>query len=308
MKGGNAITSAPALVGLIVFVALAGFAVWGLTRPKFQLASLGLIWVGLFLLPVSNLMPMMQYMAERFLYLPLVGWLISLGAVLWLSPRWRFTSALYGIAILVWMGLAWDRSLIWRDEITLFVQSSQSGPKTRRVEENAVAAVFDLPQMKRVFMRAPGATNQYVLANNASSDHGTWTAAIDTLLKTHQLFPEDENVLNALGIAYAKTGNREQAIHFFKLTAERRPAKATYWANLGQACLEAKRLDEARQAVEKAVDLEPKNLSALHTLAAVLWQQNDFASALKVFEKLHELEPNNAENKFWIEKAKEKLK
>jgi hypothetical protein len=27
-----------------------------------------------------------------------------------------------------------------------------------------------------------------------------------------------------------------------------------------------------------------------------------------LFEKLHELEPNNAENKFWIETASEKLK
>jgi protein O-mannosyl-transferase len=289
-------------------VALVILAVWGFYQRKLQLASLGLIWVGLFLIPVSNLMPMMQYMAERFLYLPLVGWLVAFGALLWFSPRWRFTSALYSVAIVVWMALAWDRSLLWRDEITLFVQSSQSGVKIKRVEENAVAAIFDLPQMKKVFMRAPGATNQFVLANNAASDRDTWTAATDTLMKAHELFPEDENVLNALGIAHARTGNREQAIHFFKLIAERQPDKAAYWANLAQAYNEAKRLDEARQAVDQALKLEPINPSALHTLAAVLWQQNDFASALKVFETLQTLEPNNPENKFWLEKAKEKLK
>jgi len=308
MKGGNAVTSPPALVGLVLLAALAAVALWGLRKRRFYPVSLGLIWVGLFLLPVSNLMPMMQYMAERFLYLPLVGWLISLGAWLWLNPRWRFTSILYSVVILVWMALAWDRTLLWRDELTLFVQSSQSGPKTKRVEENAVAAIFDLPQIKQVFRRDPGATNQFVLANDPATGLEIWSAATNTLLKAHQLFPENENVLNALGIACAKTGNREQAILFFKLLAERYPEKASYWANLGQACFESKRFDEARHAMEKALNLEPKNLSALRTLAAVSWQQNDFGSALKIFEKLQAVEPSNPENKIWIEKAKEKLK
>src|SRR5439155_3916456 len=129
--------------------------------PKFRLASLGLIWVGLFLLPVSNLMPMMQYMAERFLYLPLAGWLIALASLVWLCRRWRFALGLFGFVLLTWAALAWNRSLIWRDDLTRFVQSSQAIPQASRVKANAVAAIFDLPHVKKVFIRDPQNTNQF---------------------------------------------------------------------------------------------------------------------------------------------------
>jgi len=177
LKGGNALLSAPVLTGLVLLLGIAAFCVWGLLKrgspdpqrveasegaagretraPKFLLASLGLIWVGVFLLPVSNLLPMMQYMAERFLYLPLVGWLIALASLIWLYGRWRFALGLFGVVVLTWAALAWNRSWIWRDDVTLFVQSSQAIPQAARVKENAVAAIFELPQVKKVFRARP---------------------------------------------------------------------------------------------------------------------------------------------------------
>ena len=308
LKGGNAIVSAPVLAGLVLLIGLTMFCVWGLGKPKFRLTSLGLIWVGLFLLPVSNLLPMMQYMAERFLYLPLVGWLIALASLIWLYSRWRFALGLFGIVLLTWTGLVWNRSWIWRDDLTLFVQSSRAVPQATRVAENAVAAIFDLPQMKTVFVRDAKNAKQFIVADNRSVTPESWTAVINTLTKAQELFSEDKNVLNALGIAHARMGNHEQAIHFFQLIVKRHPDESGYWANLGQTCAAAKQFDNARQALNKALELDPNNLSALHALAAVCWQQNDFASALKEFEKLKQREPTNQENQYWLERAKEKLK
>src|SRR2546430_5710625 len=66
--------------GLLLFFIVT--TIWMLRRQDYRVAGIGLLWLGLFLLPVSNLLPMMQYMAERFLYLPLIGFLITLGALL----------------------------------------------------------------------------------------------------------------------------------------------------------------------------------------------------------------------------------
>jgi tetratricopeptide (TPR) repeat protein len=304
LQGGHAFASIPVLGGLALLISLALLGVWALRQREFQWVSLGLIWVGLFLLPVSNLMPMMQYMAERFLYLPLVGWMIALSALLGLSHRRRFTATLGGVLLVFWIGTAWHRSWIWRDELTLFVQSSQTGPKTARVEENAVAAFFELPPLKQVFVRDPANAKTF----RPIESPGNWNGAVTVLRQANRLFPHDENVLNCLGIAYAKIGQPAQALDYLERVANLRPQSAQYWANLGQACLEAKAWDRAHEVLQNARRLKPDDAAALHTLAAVYWQQGDLERALKIFERLERLEPANAENAYWIRRAKLRLK
>src|SRR2546423_3551266 len=94
----------------------------------------------------------MQYMADRFLYLPLAGWLIAIGALVVRLDRQRLLLIGSALVLLFWMALSWQRSFIWKDEVTLFVQSSQEGPKTPRVDENAVAAIFHLAPVEELFL------------------------------------------------------------------------------------------------------------------------------------------------------------
>jgi protein O-mannosyl-transferase len=59
------------IVSLLGVAAILG-TIWR-TRRRHPVISFGILWFGLTLLPVSNVIPTMQWMAERFLYLPLVG-------------------------------------------------------------------------------------------------------------------------------------------------------------------------------------------------------------------------------------------
>ncbi len=80
MHGHLAIVSGKVLMGLCLLLVWVA-AVWmAWRRERLYPALLGLLWLGFFLLPVSNLIPMMQYLAERFLYLPMAGWLLAVGA------------------------------------------------------------------------------------------------------------------------------------------------------------------------------------------------------------------------------------
>src|SRR6266545_6171999 len=137
--------SGEVLVGAILLLVYVGITVWSLQRQAYWLAGFGLLWIGVFLIPVSNLVPMMQYMAERFLYLPLLGFLLALGALLLDASRSARASrpepalrpyllnTLAGITVLIWAALSWNRSGIWRDRLTLFVRSSLEHPRSRRV-------------------------------------------------------------------------------------------------------------------------------------------------------------------------------
>ena len=218
-KGGHAIFSIPVQTGLWLLIGTGALVSWCLRSAKWRFLGFGFLWVGLFLLPVSNLLPMMQYMAERFLYLPLIGWLLMAGGLLLTFHRWQI-SASTGVALVCfWMFTARDRSLIWRDNLTLFVQSSQQGIRIRRVEENAVAAIFLQPQVSAIFRFANQARDLKIVQVPNPEQRAPLR---QTLEAAHDLFPEDSTVAAALGHVEQWDGHPERAQSYFDLAARHR--------------------------------------------------------------------------------------
>ncbi len=316
-------------------------AVRALRKPENELLGFGLVWVGLFLLPVSNLMPMMQYMAERFLYLPLIGWLWVMVLLLnrlaraGLQParegalpaerpragsqegrqdacptRGRFpasaaASVLAALLVLVWAAVAWNRSFIWQDEVTLFVQSSQFGPKTQRVRENAVGAIFELPHVRAMF-HLDRQQHALRVVNNLPAEPRE--SIRKTLLEAHDLFPEDAVVSSGLGILWALGGDHKRALPLFEAAVQSHPDNPRYWVNLATTYLELKEWPEAEAALSKALAVQPNQLDALRASSRLCWQQQNYPAALKVLQKLKRLEPGQAEHDHWIQEAEAKLK
>lgn len=133
MPSGHALTSAPVIAGAVLLLALVALSTLTMRRTT-ALLGLGCLWVFLFLLPVSNVIPSMQFCAERFLYLPLIGWVVALGSLLLLVKNPRVVFTVCTIALLGWSAVAWNRSWIWKDALRLFVQSHLDGPTTQRVQ------------------------------------------------------------------------------------------------------------------------------------------------------------------------------
>lgn len=304
MPGHERWSSPEVLIGAMLLVAAVCLVGWLWRRPRFGRAAFGLCWFGLFLLPVSNLLPMMQYMAERFLYLPLVGWLVAWAALLLKLERPRFSAVLYALVALTWMGISWDRSFIWRDELTLFVQSSLQRPRTQRVEDNAVAAIFNLPHIQAVFHRDPGSRKIRMVRADLPPQ---LDPVFKTLTEARRLFPDNEDVATALAILYAKTGRYDRAIPLFESVTRRHPTNPIFWSDLGQACLEARDWEKARDALARALALEPDNLEALRASSSLFWQLQDYRAALGVLQKLKQLEPGKAEHDYWIRRVQEQL-
>ncbi len=102
--------SGTVLEGVFLLLFFCVLSAWLWRRPQWRLSALGLIWVALFLMPVSNLVPMMQYMAERFLYLPLMGFLLALGGAFLTIPRLRLAVAATAVALtFIWTGTSLSR-------------------------------------------------------------------------------------------------------------------------------------------------------------------------------------------------------
>jgi tetratricopeptide (TPR) repeat protein len=258
--------------GLVLMLALAGLAVWCWRREAWRLAAFGIIWTGLFLAPVSNLIPMMQYMAERFLYLPLMGFLLALAALCLHLRRRRMIAACAGLLILIWTVSSIDRLGIWHDEVKLFVETSLAHPASWRPRENAVIAIFNLPQVLPFFSLDSEKHKLHVGHPPRTADA---EAMLSTLTLAHHLFPEEHRFTAALGVTHALHGQITNAVPLLELAVHQQTNDAECWIDLGTAYTLETNWPKARAALETALRLDPTNsaaLTRLHELEAKMNQ------------------------------------
>jgi Tfp pilus assembly protein PilF len=205
------------------------------------------------------------------------------------------------VVILLWAVTAWNRSWIWRDPVTLFVRSSQEGPHTQRIEDNAVAAIIYLPQVQRFV--SSNETN----AVRTSANIADGRAALSTLEQAYHLFPTNHVVLFYYGTCLALAGQPETALPFLEQAAQLQPQKLDYWLNLARAALDAGQPAPARSALEKATALAGDNPAVLQLRFKFCWQTEDYPAAREIMLRLNQIAPDTGQA-YWLSEVEKKLK
>jgi hypothetical protein len=103
-------------------------AVWGASSR--QVGVFGLAWWFLLLLPVSNVVPLSIVLAERYLYLPLLGaCMVAASAVGRLQGRLRWAAAGCGMAsVLLLAALTHSRQEVWQGTLGFWRQAVGEWP------------------------------------------------------------------------------------------------------------------------------------------------------------------------------------
>lgn len=296
--------SGAVLGGLALLAALLAIGFVAGRNRKLALLGFGLLWTGLFLLPVSNLVPMMQYMAERFLYLPLIGWLMGLAAIAAAAPRPARIRLGGFLLVLLWAVTAWNRSWIWRDPVTLFVRSAQEGPKSWRVENNAVSAILHLPGVQQ-FLSPDKTGKKLSVAEAADPAAGRYAVAI--LAEANRLFPTNQDILSTYGVSLAATGEPEKALPLLEQAARGEPQNLDRWLNLSRAALAANQPAQAQAALDKAAALAPTNAAVLQLSFKLYWQTGNYPAARETLLQLNHVAPGE-ENAYWLSEVEKKLR
>jgi protein O-mannosyl-transferase len=243
--------SGSVLGGMFLVLLVAALTAWMWRRLDWRMSAFGFLWIALFLLPVSNLVPMMQYMAERFLYLPLMGFLLAVGGLLLNFSRLRLAAAVAASALVViWTGTSLSRMGIWRDNLTLFVRTEMEHPGIKRVEKNAVASVFSLPQItvwRTVKTLSPAQAE----------------AIITTLEEARRIYPDNDMLTMQLGMTEARIGRWREAVWYLELAARQNPDSAERWYDLASVYRLAGQPAKAQEANARALRLDPKYKEAL---------------------------------------------
>lgn len=120
---------------LLATILLVGACRKGLARP---VRAFGAAWFFLAFLPVSNLFDLNATVAEHWLYLPSVGFLIFLTGCCLDFPRplFRFVAPIAGLAALALGARSFIRSTDWVDEETFYRRTLAAGGTSVRIALN----------------------------------------------------------------------------------------------------------------------------------------------------------------------------
>ncbi|MGH8190929.1 MAG: tetratricopeptide repeat protein [Rhodanobacteraceae bacterium] len=111
-----------------------------------------------------------------------------------------------------------------------------------------------------------------------------WKGAEAEFRRALQLAPNDGNAMSWLASLVATLGHPEQAIELKRRALDKDPLHATWYETLATYYSVVDRLDEAREAIDKAIALQPNGASFHQTLAAIAIQRGDAAAALQAAE------------------------
>jgi len=182
------------------------------------------LWILIALLPVSNLYPMPRLLAEKYLYLPSLGF-----ALLFASLCTGKTNAgkkrqifLAGLAILIFAILTLVRQPVWLSNYSLWKNTSSDRPSSPLTLYNWGMAQFQsgrfdegLKTLQAAEAILPG---QPIILERIADGQGLlgqYDRAIELYLELLQRFPESPTLHLKIGFTYEEQGYPKLAAHYY---------------------------------------------------------------------------------------------
>ncbi len=123
------------------------------------------------------------------------------------------------------------------------------------------------------------------------NDHDKAEGVLRTVLKTD---PENEAAVEQLTQLFLDQGKSGEAVTLLDELTKRTPSPSpALFDLLGEAYTQTKALAKAEQAYRRAVELDPTELSHQRGLAQTLLSEEKYQDALKVYQKLSDLMPDD---------------
>jgi len=148
-----------------------------------------------------------------------------------------------------------------------------------------------LEMLVRAHKIAPENTDVIYLMAQVSMSQNFYEDAIPVLEAGVQIAPHRYDLRAALGKSYFMSGKVNEALEQFKKLTEVEPSARPY-ALLGVAYRQLGRYDEAKQSLQKGLELDPHDGSCLFNLGLIAEQQGDSAGAESMLQQVLRSSPN----------------
>ena len=260
-----------AIVGLIGLVTLVACAVY--FRRRYPLASYGLLTTLILLAPTSSFIPIKDAVAERRLYMPMIGLLL---VTVDLLRRWRASRTLMGAAfaavLLIGGVLTYQRSKLWSSEIALWEDSLAKSPHNARAHLHLAVAYYEQRQCEvaeKYYESAARLTRmEYRELLNWALTKDCLNRPEDALAKLQQAakLRETAHVYSQIGMIYAKQHQFDEAFGALNKAIQINPRFDMSYVYRGNIYALSNNLAGALAEYRHALQLNPNNQSARNNL------------------------------------------
>ena len=247
----------------------------------------GIWWFIITLLPVSNLIEIHNPIAERYLYLPLVGFCIVISILINAVPRRSALTksknpALLKYSILIGLLIFYSlvtvtRNPVWKDNFSVWANTVEKSP-----DNPIVHGGLGLAYQQRGFL----------------------DEAIEEFTTAIELGPNMAKSHYNLGRVYQEKGLFENAIDAYKKAVELNPGYTDAYFNLANIYMRLQLRKDAVYAYRKVIELDPADLEAYNNLGVAYAMQGEIDRAVGLWQKVLEIDPDNQNAKNNISKAK----
>jgi tetratricopeptide (TPR) repeat protein len=253
-----------AIFGLAAILALAGAAIY--FRRRHPLASYGFLVYLLLMAPTSSFVPIKDPVAERRLYLPMIGiLLVAIAALARMRvDRRKLAAALCGIVAVLAIA-TYRRNEVWASDVAIWEDAARKSPGKQRVH--------------------------FQLAHTYYTD-GRCADAIAQYAEAARLEQPDYGLLVDWGLAYDCTNEPDLAVAKLREAAALEP-QAHVYTQIAMVYAKRSRWQEALEALAQAERLNPHYDMIYDNRGGIRARTNDLAGAEADYRHALALNPSN---------------
>ncbi|MBT8365487.1 MAG: tetratricopeptide repeat protein [Deltaproteobacteria bacterium] len=275
------------LIGVAVVLALVGFAF--LIHRYSKEIFFGIWWFLITLFPVYNLIQIYHPLAERYLYLPIIGFCLVVPVAVNAAAKRHFTKpsavnvvTLIPIAVILslYSAATITRNPVWQNNFVLWSKTVQSSPNSLVARGGLGMAYLEQGMLDE-------AAEQFELSIN--------------------LYPGHAKSYYNLGLVYHQKGDQEKALENFKRSVEINPESMRAHYNLATIYLKQGLWDRAIHHYVKVNELDPEIAMAHYNLGMAYAMQGKLNPAVSEWEKVLQLDPHHTMAKNNIQKAEKMM-
>jgi len=308
-------------LAVLVIVAVLTVLAW----KKSKLVFFGICWFFIGLIPVSNLIPIAVIKADRYLYLPSVGfclilsWLIVRGwtaltqrsakFILQRSTKFilqRSTPIIYWLMVAIvafsYAFLTVRRNQDWKDSETLWTATLETTP-TSTIALNNLGLIYAERGMhdkaivlyEQLLDYDPDQHHvERVYANmaNAYTDKQAFDQAIDFYQKSLEANPEYEDAYIGLARIRMELGQYDKAARIYQLALDLNPQSEVIYNQLGNLSFVQGNYDEAVAHYQKAIGLNQFYIAAYNGLGLSYAGKGAIDNALSIYQQALRIDPD----------------
>ena len=275
-------------------------------RKNKGIVFFSLSWFFLSLLPQSNFYPINAYMAEHWLYLPIIGPLLILAsALISLSRRKGYCLWARVIAISLvtfYSGLTIGQNGYWKEPIGFYERTLRyvpNSPKIRNNLGNELSAIGKHKEAINSYKKAqendPYFVEPYYNLGNEYEILKRRDEAIALYKKAVEINPYFVASYNNLGMIYEDLGRHEDAIALYKKAISINPDLAEAYNNLANVYNVLGKHEETIALYKKAISINPDLAEAYNNLANVYNVLGKHEETIALYKKAISINPDFAE-------------